>query len=189
MKEHWLTVNKRSAARLARIGLLLALLLSLLLGSLTVIADDPAGDGVRSPGYWSQHPEVWWELGTIPICDWNDNGVCDEGEQCIEYTVEDALKILRASEAVQGMDKRFTLGRALIAAWLNIVVGNNEYYCIEKQIGGACNWMLMYGAEGNPLEGGRRVPGGWRWTLLGEPLYLALDDYNTTGGVCAVPAD
>nr|NIQ80124.1 hypothetical protein [Anaerolineae bacterium] len=144
----------------------------------------PQGDGVGTPGYWKNHPEVWYDLGDVLIGDWNENGACDAWESCIKLTNEQALYLLDSSNYNDGKDKRYTLARSLVAAWLNVSVANNDFVCIEDAINDAIAFFDEYGlpGEGKPVKG--KV-----WSKDGEPIYLALDYYNNTGGGCAIDRD
>ncbi len=63
-----------------------------------------------------------YETGVL-IGDYDRNGMTSEGENTIFYTTEQALQIINASNKVQ-QDKRYTLGRSLVASWLNYLAGN-----------------------------------------------------------------
>ncbi len=131
------------------------------------IVDCPCGDapGTGTPGYWKNHPEAW--PGDVII-----GGV--------PYTVENAIYWMNQSEK---NDKTFTMFRALVAAYLNVAVGN-ESGCIDDTIAEAQAWMATYGPVGSEVKaGGKNSP--WR---VGEPLYVMLDDYNN-GLLCADSRD
>jgi hypothetical protein len=81
-----------------------------------------------------------------------------------------------------GGDKRFTLGRALVAAWLNVTIGGNDFVCIEDAINDGIAWMLQYAPGGNPLDGGDPVP---EWVDDGDVIFELLEFYNNTGAGCA----
>jgi uncharacterized repeat protein (TIGR01451 family) len=190
------------------------------------------GPGVGTPGYWKTHPEVWngdtsddvmqpdvlypvdsngdgvidgQDVEGILIGDWNLNGICDEPfESCIFQTLEEADYILDASSQTQGKDKRFTLGRALVATWLNII-GGNDLICIEDSVNAGIAWLKKWTGGNGPdeLGDGRIVTidgegnveidpdkvKGPAWGQEGELIYLALDCYNNTGGGCAIDRD
>ncbi|HYU35247.1 MAG TPA: SdrD B-like domain-containing protein [Thermoanaerobaculia bacterium] len=121
-----------------------------------------ASPGTGTPGYWKNHPEAW------PVDQITIGGVT--------YTKEQALYWLGQSD---DHDKTITLFRALVAAKLNVAIGNLSS-CIEGTINSADQWMATYGPVGSGVTGGgSNSP--WR---TGEPLYLRLDDYNN-GRLCA----
>ena len=63
-----------------------------------------------------------YEFGVL-VGDYNRNGKTDIGEDTLFYTTDEALQIINASNKVQ-RDKRYTLGRSMIASWLNYLAGN-----------------------------------------------------------------
>ena len=161
--------------------------------SITTIVEPPAPisiGGVGTPGYWKNHHDVWAHLPTIFIGDYDMNGLCDSGENCLELSNEDALFLLNARNYKEGKDKRYTLYRSLTAAWLNIIA-DNEYSCIEESVDMAILWLQGYG---NPLEDirdgvkGNEVKGKY-WSGNGNELYKALDIYNNIGSGCAIDRD
>jgi hypothetical protein len=121
------------------------------------------GPGVRSPGYWKNHPEAW-------PCD----TICVGG---IEYTKAEAIAIL---ETPGKGDKSYTLFSALLAAKLNACAGNCTW-CIEGTLCAANEWSGEY-PPGSGVTGSSCA---WK---EGEPLYLCLDAYNN-GYLCAPSAD
>ena len=144
----------------------------------------------------------------VLIGDWNFNGVCDPWEQdaggCIFFTLEEARVLINAN-AVPSSDKRFTLGRALLASWLNVIAGN-DFSCIEDSINDGIYWLKV--KDGDVLDPGDNNDGNffdvadgeldgkrhnaWKgktWTRDGEPVYEALDYYNNTGAGCAIDRD
>jgi len=115
-----------------------------------------------TPGYWKNHPEAW-PVEEITI-------------GSVTYTKEEAIAIMNTPE--KG-DKTYTLFRALVAAKLNVLIGNDSG-CIQDTIDAADEWMANYGPVGNGVKaGGKNSP--WREA---EPLYKILDDYNN-GLLCA----
>jgi hypothetical protein len=120
------------------------------------------GPGVGTPGYWMNHPEAW------PVAAITIGG--------ITYTKDEAISYMKMS--VKG-DKTFTMFPALVAAKLNVLIGNDSS-CIVDTIAAADAWMADYGPIGSGVEaGGKHSP--WR---VGEPLCETLDDYNN-GELCA----
>ncbi|OKH38898.1 hypothetical protein NIES2101_35770 [Calothrix sp. HK-06] len=57
------------------------------------------------------------------VGDFNRNGKTDAGEDTLFYSVPQALQMVDASQHTKG-DKRYDLGRSLIAGWLNYLAGN-----------------------------------------------------------------
>ena len=126
----------------------------------------PVGPGTGTPGYWMNHPEAWpGDVITIG------------GET---YSKADAIQYMKM--AVK-KDKTFTMFPALVAAKLNVLIGNEDW-CIPDTIA-ADEWMATYGPVGSGVKaGGKDSP--WR---EGEPLYKALDKYNNGDLPCAISRD
>jgi hypothetical protein len=123
-----------------------------------------SGEGVGSPGYWKNHPEVWMDANqdgviddqdVLVIGDWDGDGAPDD--QGFTLTTTEALRILDASQTQKGGDKRFTLGRSVIASWLNITVAGNNYAVgdidVGEKIDEAAAWLMAFDADsdGNPF--------------------------------------
>ena len=120
--------------------------------------------GTGTPGYWKNHPEAW------PVDEITIGGVtCPK---------EDAICLMKTSG--RG-DKRYTMFRALVAAKLNVFIGNDDS-CIAESIAAADAWMGTYAAG----SGIRANSVAWK---EGEPLYWELDDYNNGKLPCAFPRD
>jgi hypothetical protein len=122
------------------------------------------GPGTGTPGYWMNHPEAW-TVDEITI-----GGVT--------YTQDEAIAYMKM--AVK-RDKTLTMFPALVAAKLNVLIGNAGW-CIADTIDAADAWMAMYGPVGS---GVRANSTAWK---EGEPLYLKLDAYNN-GELCAPHRD
>ena len=122
-----------------------------------------ASPGTGTPGYWMNHPEAW------PVDNITIGGETYPKEKAIELMIHNSKR-----------DVTFTMFQALVAAKLNVLIGNDES-CIEETISAADTWMQTYGPVGDPgvKAGGKDSP--WRY---GEPLYLILDEYNN-GYLCA----
>ncbi|MEQ8959525.1 MAG: hypothetical protein RLP02_16660, partial [Coleofasciculus sp. C2-GNP5-27] len=60
----------------------------------------------------------------ILVGDYNRDGITNNGENTIFYSLNEAKSILAASQKVQKDDKRYTLDRSLIASWLNNLAFN-----------------------------------------------------------------
>lgn len=115
--------------------------------------------GTGTPGYWKNHPQAW-PVNTITI-----------GGRT--YTKAQAISWMGKAE--KG-DKTLTMFRALVAAKLNVLVGN-ESSCISSTIAAADAWMAAH-----PV--GSKVKAASAAWKAGEPLYLKLDRYNN-GLLCA----
>ena len=63
-----------------------------------------------------------YEIGVL-IGDYNRNGKSDAGEDTLFYSRKQALQMVDASQHPNG-DKRYDLGRSLVASWLNYLAGN-----------------------------------------------------------------
>lgn len=123
----------------------------------------PPQPGTGTPGYWKNHPEAW-PVATITI-----GGVT--------YSRESAIALLEEDPK----DKTTTLFRALVAAKLNVMIGNDDS-CIASTIDQADGWMASWGPVGSRV---RASSVAWK---LGEPLYRLLDNYNN-GMLCAPARD
>ena len=121
------------------------------------------GPGTGTPGYWKNHPEAW-PVETITI-----GGVV--------YTKEQAIWWMNQPDG----DKTITLFRALVAAKLNVLIGNDDS-CIAGTISAADAWFVTFGPVGSGVPARSAA---WR---IGEPLYELLDLYNN-GGLCAPHRD
>lgn len=119
--------------------------------------------GTGTPGYWKNHPDAW------PVLNIVIGGV--------SYSKEDALEWLNSNDG----DKTVTLFRALVAAKLNLLIGNDGS-CISETIELADDWFELYGPVGS---GVKAKSAAWK---IGELLYIDLDDYNN-GLLCAPPRD
>ncbi len=66
-----------------------------------------------------------YQIGLL-IGDYNRNGMTDTGEDTLFYTLDQARKIVDSSQHPKGgqKDDRYTLGRDLVASWLNYLAGN-----------------------------------------------------------------
>ncbi|HLO85900.1 MAG TPA: SdrD B-like domain-containing protein, partial [Nostocaceae cyanobacterium] len=64
-----------------------------------------------------------YDIGLL-IGDFNRNGKTDAGENTLFYTRAQALQIVDSSKQPDSKDVRYTLGRDLVASWLNYLAGN-----------------------------------------------------------------
>lgn len=127
-----------------------------------IICGPPPGTG--TPGYWKTHPDAW------PVEEITVGGVTYLKDEAIAY-----MWMPRKG------DETFTMFSALVAAKLNVLVGNDAP-CIEDTIAAADDWMADYGPVGSGVKGNSDA---WQ---EGEPLYFDLDDYNN-GLLCAPSRD
>ncbi len=127
-----------------------------------VTAICPPGTG--TPGYWMNHPEAW------PVEQITIGGI----------TYPKAVAIAYMMCAVQG-DKTYTMFPALVAAKLNVMIGNDSS-CIGDIIKQADVWMALH-----PIGTGVAADSD-AWQLEGEWLYTLLDMYNN-GELCAPSRD
>jgi hypothetical protein len=123
----------------------------------------PGNPGTGTPGYWKNHLEAW-PVSSIVI-----GGVT--------YAKEVAAPLL--GHPVSG-DKTYTMFRHLVAAKLNVLIGNDAS-CVSAQIAQADAWMASF-----PLGSG--VDASSTAWAAGGPLATYLDEYNN-GQLCAPPRD
>ncbi len=122
-----------------------------------------APPGTGTPGFWKNHP-LAWPVDSITVCG-------------TPYSKKMAINIL--SLPVKG-DKTITMFKALVAAKLNVLAGNDDS-CIADVIAAADNWMCAH-----PVGSGVSARShAWK---QGEPLYTILDAYNN-GELCAKDRD
>lgn len=120
--------------------------------------------GTGTPGYWKNHPEAW------PVDEITIGGVTYPKEEAIANMWEK-----------KNNDKTTTMFSALIAAKLNVLIGNPSS-CVEDVISEADAWMALNGPVFSEVKANSDA---WK---EGEPLYWILDDYNN-GLLCAPPRD
>lgn len=118
--------------------------------------------GTGTPGYWKNHPEAW------PVDSLVIGGVT--------YT----KAVILANMDEDPKDKTTTIFRHLVAAKLNVLIGNDDS-CIASTIAAADAWLASY-----PL--GSRVKSSSLAWRQGEPLSRTLDNYNN-GMLCAPARD
>jgi hypothetical protein len=139
---------------------------SALLISIGVVLPTEEAPGTGTPGYWKNHPDAW-PVDTITI-----GGVL--------YTKAEAIEIM---ETAGKGDKTYTMFNQLVAAKLNVLIGNPSS-CIAATISDADDWMTA-----NPLGSGVKANAAvWKNPGQGEDLKDMLDDYNN-GLLCAPPRD
>ncbi len=119
----------------------------------------PLNPGTGTPGYWKNHLEAW-PVSTIVI-----GGVT--------YTKEVAADLMGHPDEE---DKTYTMFQHLVAARLNILIGNDPS-CVGGTIVQADAWLTTF-ALGSGVGGSSAAWG------VGEPLKNVLDSYNN-GHLCA----
>lgn len=119
--------------------------------------------GTGTPGYWKNHSEAW------PVDSITIGGT--------SYSKAFILSNNLMEENPR--DKRTTIFRALVAAKLNVLIGNNAT-CVAGTIAAADAWFQTN--SGAPVRANSQA---WR---DGEPLYRTLDNYNN-GMLCAPARD
>ncbi len=122
-----------------------------------------AQPGTGTLGYWKNHEEAW------PVEQITAGGVTRPKAQAIRLM----------GTAGKG-DKTYDLFKQLVAAKLNVLIGNDAS-CIGATVAAADAWLLLY-----PLGSGKSSA-GVPW-LVGGPLHQKLDDYNN-GRLCAPHRD
>ncbi|MBA4147365.1 MAG: hypothetical protein H0X66_04565 [Verrucomicrobia bacterium] len=120
--------------------------------------------GVGTPGYWKNHPGAW------PVANIVLGGV--------SYTKQQAINIMQ--NPIRN-DKTYNLAEQLIAAKLNVAVGN-ESSCIADTIANADAFLSAF-----PIGSGVRGS-STAWQTLGEDLLTELTAYNE-GLLCAPSRD
>ena len=119
----------------------------------------PSAPGTGTLGYWKTHPAAW------PVQQITVGGVTYSKSQAISWM----------STASTG-DKTIDLFKQLVAAKLNVLVGNASS-CINDTITAADNWLKTYHLGSNVSASSS----AW---LVGGPLQTKLDNYNN-GLLCA----
>ena len=128
-------------------------------GCVVIFYNHQESPGTGTPGYWKNHPAAW------PVDQITVGGVT--------YSREDAIGFMK--DPVKG-DKTFNMFEALVAAMLNVLIGNDAS-CIQGTIDDANDWLATY-----PLGSGVKASSeAWK---VGEPLFSKLDAYNN-GLLCA----
>jgi hypothetical protein len=117
--------------------------------------------GTGTPGYWKNHPGAW------PSPSISIGGVT--------YAVADAIAYM----GKVSKDKRISLFTALVAAKLNVMIGN-ESSCISAGVAEADAWMTLHALT----PGSAAVAAGSNdWQEIAQ-VHKDLDDYNN-GRLCA----
>lgn len=127
------------------------------------LGDSGEQPGTGTAGYWKNHPEAW------PVEEIIVGGMI--------HSRDDAIELMRTPG--KG-DKTYNMFRTLVAAMLNVMIGNDSS-CIEDVIVAADDWMALY-----PVGSGVRANSdAWQEN---QWLHQALDQYNN-GLLCAPPRD
>ncbi len=130
----------------------------------------------------------------VLVGDVNRNGVTDGSERTVFFTLQEAQNLVNADKKAQE-DKRYTLGRSLVASWLNYLAGNPAPLGDMNQ---AIQWLQTYTPDQNGDNIGdgdvtlgaavRASSAAWSdpadiYNRLptGEILNAKLDYYNNTG--------
>ncbi|MBW4616798.1 MAG: carboxypeptidase regulatory-like domain-containing protein [Desmonostoc vinosum HA7617-LM4] len=124
-----------------------------------------------------------YETGVL-IGDYNRNGKSDAGEDTLFYSRKQALQIVDASQHPNG-DKRYDLGRSLVAGWLNYLAGNpidtanttdkDARYYINEGI----NWLQAI----TPDENGDKKGDGALNSMTGSSVNSPLADTYWNQGI------
>ena len=183
----------------------------------------PSGPGTGTIGYWTnKNGLAAWDSLTpknlvddpvsadpikvqgILIGDFNQNGVTDNGEKTIFYSVTEARAILNTSPAAEGQDARYILDKQLVATWLNVLAGNTYdtlFASIKPDIANGVQWIQNATPDENgdsigdgslTIAGSTRLPSSdprWSTTLgvsgnkisYGSQIKNVLDYYNNFG--------
>ena len=125
--------------------------------------------GTGTPGYWKNHPEAW------PVCTITIGGVT--------YTKAEAITIMNTCK---DRDKTCTMFKALVAAKLNVEIGNPP--CCGWCMAEGDKWFASDGYGCGPVGSGVRGSSEcWQYSH-GERIYLWLDAYNN-GELCVPSRD
>ncbi|CAA9299148.1 MAG: hypothetical protein AVDCRST_MAG40-232 [uncultured Gemmatimonadaceae bacterium] len=119
----------------------------------------PSNPGTGTQGYWKNHPNAW-PTSTIMI-----------GGR--SYSVAAAIALMQADG--KG-DKTYNLFAQLVAAKLNVAIGNDAS-CISAAIAAADAWMTTY-----PVGSGVKASSA-AWQSIAA-TFTRLDEYNN-GRLCA----
>lgn len=142
--------------------------LALAPGEASLLADygyQPAvSPGTGTIGFWKTHPEAW------PVANITIGGVPP-------YTRDQAIALMSAKS---GGDKTYDLFNQLVAAKLNVGIGNQSS-CISAQILAADAWLAQH-----PV-GSKVKASSPAWKAI-EAAFTALDAYNN-GLLCAPHRD
>ena len=126
--------------------------------------------GTGTPGYWKNHPDAWPQ-----------NGITIGG---LWYDRDDAIALMKTPG--KG-DKTYDLFRHLVAAKLNVLIGNDPSCAWWETNGDMDNWFVVYVddrvGDHEPVKAKTDA-----WKYWGSPYLEELDDYNN-GRLCAPHRD
>jgi uncharacterized repeat protein (TIGR01451 family) len=160
----------------------------------------PTGDLLHSPYTNSAQPgqvldpvSGTYQTGLL-IGDYNRNGITDNGEDTLFYTRAQALQLVDSSQHPKGgnQDKRYDLGRSLVATWLNYLAGNPIDTAavgdkdVRFQINEAIDWLQAL----TPDENSDNKGDGALHQMVGSSVTSARvnDFWNTSfGSASALP--
>jgi hypothetical protein len=115
--------------------------------------------GTGTPGYWMNHPEAW-PVDSITI-----------GANTYSKT-----QLITWMQAPVAKDKSYTMISSFVAAYLNVLIGNDPA-CVQDAIDAAAAWLVQF-----PV--GSKVAASSPAWKMGEPTHRHLDNYNN-GMYCA----
>ncbi|WP_446346317.1 beta strand repeat-containing protein [Coleofasciculus sp. F4-SAH-05] len=133
----------------------------------------------------------------ILVGDYNRDGITNNGENTIFYSLNEAKSILAASKKVEKNDKRYTLDRSLIASWLNNLAFNPAPI---DDINDGIAWIQEHTPDenGDGVGDGNLILGASTYAVpassdfwneedlvaglpSGNSIHTALDNYNNFG--------
>ncbi|GAB4533777.1 MAG: hypothetical protein Tsb0020_49570 [Haliangiales bacterium] len=148
------------------------------------------GAGVRSLSSWTSDASASEAEGglasllpdNLMLGDWDMSRYCRyDWESCINLSREQVMGLL----ASDSDDPRLGLARELVAAWLNVQLGGNDYVCAESNINAGIAWLLENAPDGDPMASDAPMDAEAFAASGGDALRASLADYNATGGGCA----
>jgi hypothetical protein len=119
--------------------------------------------GTGTPGYWMNHPEAW-PVGAITI----------------GANTYSQAQLITWMQAPVAKDKSYTMISSFVAAYLNVLIGNDPA-CVQDAIDAAAAWLVQF-----PV--GSKVAASSPAWKMGEPTHRHLDNYNN-GMYCAPHRD
>jgi uncharacterized repeat protein (TIGR01451 family) len=160
----------------------------------------PTGDLLHSPytnsavaGQVLDPVSGTYQIGLL-IGDYNRNGMTDAGEDTLFYNLAQARQLVDSSQHPKGgnQDKRYDLGRSLVATWLNYLAGNPIDTAavgdkdVRYQINEGIDWLQAL----TPDENGDQSGDGALHQMVGSSVTSARvnDFWNTSfGSASALP--
>jgi hypothetical protein len=123
------------------------------------------------------------EVTGLLIGDYNKNGEIDTGEDVFYITLEDAHKVIDASQKVS-QDVRYVLERDMIATWLNFLAGNPIGDATDENSPHA--WLDQLIDWQQALNGGTAADTFGDWGG-GQPVKASDAKWTTDGAIAGVP--